>query len=207
MNWKLICHLLLATLCVSLSGCGTIPSYESLGGGYVEATYTRTSWEQPATRFELQYKKGLRKIVIWPSMYPVGEIAKDDMVVFVANKAYEPPYPGDPRATRPRLFAVKAPESPVDITDEIVGRWAQSSGKDISKALKAAWIIRLRTQGNDATFSFEFAGVDWPEMGTTLDWNKVSEIMRDVKEHGVVRKDRVWGTSYIEKEFKPDVQK
>jgi hypothetical protein len=28
--------------------------------------------------------------------------------------------------------------------------------------------------------------------------------MREVKEKGVVRKDRVWGTSYIKKEFKPE---
>jgi uncharacterized protein YlbG (UPF0298 family) len=40
-----------------------------------------------------------------------------------------------------------------------------------------------------------------------MDWNQISDVMREVKEKGVVRKDRVWGTSYIEKEFKPEVQK
>ena len=40
-----------------------------------------------------------------------------------------------------------------------------------------------------------------------LDWNLVPDIMREVKGKGVVRKDRVQGTSYIEKEFKPEVQK
>jgi len=41
----------------------------------------------------------------------------------------------------------------------------------------------------------------------TISWDQLSVIMREVKEKGVVRKDRVWGTSYIEKEFKPEVQK
>jgi len=31
--------------------------------------------------------------------------------------------------------------------------------------------------------------------------------MREVKVKGVVRNDLRWGTSYIEKEFKPEVQK
>jgi hypothetical protein len=40
-----------------------------------------------------------------------------------------------------------------------------------------------------------------------LDWNQLFDIMREAKEKGVVKKDRVWGTSYIEKEFKPEQQK
>jgi hypothetical protein len=41
---------------------------------------------------------------------------------------------------------------------------------------------------------------DWPDTTTfQLDWNQVSDIMREVKEKGVMRKDPRWGTPYIEK--------
>jgi hypothetical protein len=44
-------------------------------------------------------------------------------------------------------------------------------------------------------------------MNVRLDWNQIFDIMHEVKEKGVEHKDRVWGTSYIEKEFKPETQK
>ena len=44
---------------------------------------------------------------------------------------------------------------------------------------------------------------DWPDKTTIqLDWREVSDIMREVKEKGVVHKDLRWGTTYIEREFK-----
>jgi uncharacterized protein YlbG (UPF0298 family) len=48
---------------------------------------------------------------------------------------------------------------------------------------------------------------DWPETIISLDWNQIADIMREVKEKGVVKKDRVCGYSYIEIEYKPEVQK
>jgi hypothetical protein len=40
---------------------------------------------------------------------------------------------------------------------------------------------------------------DWPDKTTfQLDWNQVSDIMREVKVKGVVRKDLRWGTPYVE---------
>ena len=40
-----------------------------------------------------------------------------------------------------------------------------------------------------------------------MDWNQIFDVMREVKEKGVIHKDLRWGTTYIEKEFKPEVQK
>jgi hypothetical protein len=49
---------------------------------------------------------------------------------------------------------------------------------------------------------------DWPDKTTfQLNWSQVFDIMREVKEKGTLRKDPRWGTSYIEKEFQPEVQK
>jgi hypothetical protein len=191
-----------AILCTNLTGCGTIPSYEQLGNGYVMATYIRTSWEPPAMRFELQYRKGLRTVVIWPSLYAVREVVKDDVVVFVANTAIEPPLSDEPRATMERLFAVKAPELPMDITDEVLWRWSKESGADFVKLLKTASIVYAKQ--NDNAVEFHFVDGSHKDIIPTLDWNQISDVMREVKEKGVVRKDRVQGTSYIEKEFKPE---
>src|SRR5271154_6534839 len=82
---------LLLVLCAGLTGCGTIPSYEDIGNGYVEATYMRTSsWAPTAMRTEMRYKRSIWAITIWPSMYPVRSVVKDNVAIFVANVAYEP---------------------------------------------------------------------------------------------------------------------
>lgn len=60
----------------------------------------------------------------------------------------------------------------------------------------------LKEQNDKVDFDFEF--FDQPEAIITLNWNQIADIMREVKEKGVVRKDLRWGTSYIEKEFKPE---
>ena len=51
-----------------------------------------------------------------PSMRPTKHI-------FVGDKAYLEP----DRVTHPRLFAVKSPELPLDITDEMLWRWSKAS--------------------------------------------------------------------------------
>jgi hypothetical protein len=140
---KLVCHFLLAFLCVSLAGCGTIPSYEDLGNRYVEATYTSPGlWEPSGHRFALCYKHSdFWHSTIWPSLEADRAVVEDDVVVFVANTAFEPPLSDEPRATMQRLFAVKAPELPMDITDEVVWRWSKESGEDFATIMKKASIV------------------------------------------------------------------
>jgi uncharacterized protein YceK len=202
-----IITLLIAIACTNLTGCGTIPSYEDLGNGYVEATYIRTSsWEPTAIRTELRYKQGWGTGVIWPKTD--GVIVTNDMAVFIGNKASSQPEPGERWPMKPQLFAVRAPELPLDITDEIIGRWAQTSGKDVVKAIAMADIVYFQEKNNKIDFHFVFwTSEKWPDTVITLDWNQISDVMREVKEKGVVHKDLRWGTSYIEKEFSLEVQK
>jgi hypothetical protein len=98
----------------SLSGCGTLPSYNDLGSGYVDATYTHTSWEESASRSELRYKAGWRTIKIWPSMDGVRPVVKNGIVVFVGMVAFDPALPDEPKAVMRRLFAVKSPDLPLN---------------------------------------------------------------------------------------------
>src|ERR1035437_1982964 len=85
-----------AILCTNLTGCGTIPSYEDLGNGYVEATYIRTSsWEPTAIRTQLRYKKGLGTIVIWLEFQESGVIDIHDYTkskcALIYGQMTEPP--------------------------------------------------------------------------------------------------------------------
>ncbi len=202
---KFVCRLLLMILCAGLAGCGTIPSYEELGNGYVEATYIRTSWEQPAMRIELRYKKGWGTVKIWPSLDGIRPVLKDDVVVFAGMKALEPPDSNEPDAVDSRVFAVRAPGLPLDITSEILWRWSKESGGDFARFKEATGIVYPKEKNNG--IEFHIATGSNKNNILYYDWNQISDIMREVKEKGVVRKDRVWGTSYIEKEFKPEVQK
>jgi hypothetical protein len=207
-NNKLV--VLLLVLCAGLTGCGTIPSYEDMGYGYVEATYMRaSSWAPTAMRTELLYKKGIWKVTIWPHIY--NDIVTNNVAIFSAGKAYDPPYPGEPLATRWRLFVVKAPDLPLDITDEVVWRFAkQLTGKlaIISTRPDLLNQINIGVVGNQ-TNGLEFNAYlkDVGHEAVRVDLSQIPDIMHEVKEKGVVRKDRVWGTSYIEKEFKPEEQK
>jgi hypothetical protein len=196
-NKKLAYYFFLVILCTNLTGCGTIPSYEELGNGYVEATYTRTSFSEPsAHRISLQYRKGWHTVVIWPSLES-SVFVNDDVAVFIGLMGNK----------ETRLFAVKMPNPPMDITDEVLWRWSKESGKGFADALKVSGAGTLGKKGYMLEFHFTFwAREDWPRT-VNLGWSQISDIMREVKEKGVERKDRVWGTSYIEKEFKPTVQK
>src|ERR1043166_3923085 len=125
----------LAVLCVAVSGCEKTTE-ESLGGGYQTAAHTWHSWEPPTGRTELWHVDSSgKRTLIWPKTY--STMVQDDVAVFLGEKAYEPPLPG----TRFRLFAVRSPELPMEITDQVVGRWAISEGKDPRAALTNAFVV------------------------------------------------------------------
>jgi len=207
-----IVHFSLAMLCAGLAGCMTPNPVAPLGSGYEEKGHPNRSSPAPAdTRVSFQYRAPDGKITpIWPSLYGVGEVIKGDVAIFVGDKAYVQPDADNPRGTKPRLFAVRSPALPLDITDEVLWRWSKTTGKDFAKAVQRFSLATPAEKNGQLELQLEFwtEEKDWPDTSTLqLDWNQVSDIMREVKEKGVVRKDLRWGTSYIEKEFQPEVQK
>jgi hypothetical protein len=92
----------------------------------------------------------------------------------------------------------------LDITDEVLWRWSKESGDDFVEILKVASIVYPKEKDNGVEFHFARGG---PDLNIFMNWNQISDVMREVKEEGVIRKDRVQGTSYIEKEFQPEIQK
>jgi hypothetical protein len=208
----LVFHFPLAVLCIGLTGCATHRIAEPLGSGYEQVAHpTRTSLNAPeTTRISLEYRKPDGNfILVWPSLYGVSEVVKGDLIIFVGDKAYVHPDPDDPRGTTPRLFAARSPALPADITGEILWRWSKASGKDFTQAMQLFRLASPAEKNGRLELHLVFASDDrdWPEAVMQLDWNQVSDILREVKEKGTLHKDLRWGTRYMEKEFQPEVQK
>ena len=196
----------LAMLCAGLAGCVSQgPVVAPLGNGYEEVAHpTRASLSRPETmRISLQHRAPDGKAtLIWPSLYGVSEVVKGDLAIFVADTAYASVEPNDPRGMKPRLFAVRPPALPLDLTDEILWRWSKASGKDFTKAEQFFSLVTPGEINGQLGLQLEFytEEKDWPDKSMVLlGWGEVSDIMREVKEKGIVRKDLRWGTPYIEK--------
>jgi hypothetical protein len=203
---NLVFHLSLASLCVGLAGCASPrhPVVAPLGNGYEEVAHpTRASMSQPELmRISFLYRAPDGKTtLVWPSLYGVGEVINGDVAIFVGDKAYVSSDPNDPRGMKPRLFAVRSPALPLDITDEILSRWSKASGKDLTKAGQFFSLVTPGELNGQLGLQLEFytEETDWPDKSTLLlDWKQVSDIMREVQEQGTVHKDLRWGTPYIE---------
>jgi hypothetical protein len=195
-----VVHFTLATLCLGLMSCSTHHPVAPMGSGYEEENHPGRSGD---TRVAFQYRAPDGKITpIWPALYGVGEVIKGDVAIFVGEKAYVSSDPDDPRGTKPRLFAVRSPALPLDITGEVLWRWSKSYGKDFSKALDQFSMVTPAEKNSQLELQLEFwtQEKDWPDKTTVqLGWDQVSAIMREVKEKGALHKDPRWGTPYIEK--------
>jgi hypothetical protein len=145
-------------LCVSLAGC-TSQSVEPLGGGYEYVTYTQRSlfMEEDAHQIALQYRQPNGKVVmIWPSA-PWGYAITDSVAIFVGDINSERPKFGEPWPMERRLFAVKPPEPPLNITDEVLWQWSKKNKIDFEKALESASVVSVGEKGSQLEIRFAFA--------------------------------------------------
>jgi hypothetical protein len=195
-----VIHFLLALLCLCLAGCSTHHPVAPLGSGYEEESHPSRTGD---TRVSFQYRAPDGKITpIWPALYGVGEVINGDVAIFVGEKAYVSSDPDDPRGTKPRLFAVRSPALPLDITDAVLWRWSKAAGKDFAKTLDQFSMVTAAEKNGQLDLQLEFwtQEKDWPDKTTVqLDWNQVSDIMREVMGKGTLHRDPRWGTPYIEK--------
>ena len=204
-----VSRLALALLGLGLAGCQSEKNITHLTGGYEEVTHPTHNLligepEQSRVSFQHRGADG-KSIKIWPSLSGAKEVIKGDLAIFVGDKGYAE----SELVTRSRLFAVKSPELPLDITDEVLWRWSQTTSKDFSKALERFNLVIPEERNGRLELHLEFSAAgymsvdkDWPDKGDlTLDWKQVSEIMRAVKTKGVVEKDLRWHTPYIGERF------
>jgi len=191
------------------AGCQTHTTVVPLKNGYEEVSHPHhTLIDEPEPpRISFQHR-GADGVVtpIWPSLYGVNDVIKGDLAIFVAEKAALEPA----RVTHPRLFAVRPPELPLDITDEVLWRWSQANGKDFAKTLQKLALVTPEEKKGGLELRLEFwtpttwaaEREDWPEQSSLqLGWRQVDEIMQRLKTKGVMEKDLRWHTSYIGEKF------
>lgn len=209
MNWL---QNLSRLLVLGLLGCcwaGCKSQKTPVANGYEKVTHPTSplSFEPETARVSFQFREASGKtILIWPVIYDSDCVVKGELAVFLGDKAYVEP---DGKVTHPRLFAVKAPELPMDITDEVVWRWSKANGRDITKAKSRFSLVTAEEKNDGLELHLEFVpgGMlsderDWPDAGEMqLDWKQVADILRAEKTKGVVEKDLRWHTPYIGEMF------
>jgi hypothetical protein len=196
-------------LSLGWAGCQTHTKVVPLSAGYeaVEHPYHTLMDEPKPPRISLQWRGTDGAITrVWPALYSADTVIKGNIVIFAAEKAYTEPE----RVTHARLFAARPSELPLDLTDEVLWRWAKTNGKAFDQALqKFAGITAAENAGAlDVHLEFwansEFGDTreEWPDTSSLrLDWAQVEAIMRAVKAKGTVEKDLRWHTEYIGEKF------
>jgi hypothetical protein len=196
-----IVHFSLAILCAGLAGCASSRIVAPQANGYEEVAHPHRDSTPENLRISFQHRAPNGRITrIWPALYGVSEVIKDNVAIFVGDVAYVSSDPDDPRGTLPRLFAVTSPDLPLDLTDEVLAQWSKANAKDFGQAKK--WLSLVTPAGKDGRLELQLEFItnekDWPDKATlSLDWAQVSALMREVKAKGTVHQDLRWKMPYI----------
>jgi hypothetical protein len=203
-NHHFIAGLALTLFSLGWAGCQAPKIVAPLTGGYEEVSHPKRAYlgetEPPRVSFEHHGADGQTNL-IWPSLYGVNEVIKGNLAIFVGDQAY---VEAGTKGTHPRLFAVQTPELPLDLTDEILWRWAKTNGKDFAVVLEKFSLVSPaeKNGGLELQLEFDSDDKDWPEKSVLqLDWNQVAEIVRAVKTKGVRQKDVRWHTPFIGEKY------
>lgn len=198
---------ILGALSLGLAGCKAPTSTMPMAGGYEEVshpvrTYIALDEPQPP-RVSFQHRGKDDKITeVWPALYGAGEVIHGDLAIFVGDRAYMDP----DRVTHARLFAVKSPALPVDITDEVLRLWAKAAGRDFKQAAIKFTAATPEENERGLKISLEFSTGDkwvhghddWPDQSSLqLDWSQLDQVIQTVKAKGIEQKDLRWKTPYI----------
>jgi hypothetical protein len=198
--------LLTALVGVALTGCRTTQKTTHLGSGYEEVSHhihtAFNTGEEPAPRVSFQYMSPDKTLTrIWPSLYGAPEVIHDGLAIFVGDLSYSDE--GNP-ASRPRLFAVKAPEMPLDITGDVLALWARLTGRNFTSAVQRFNLMTPEADDNGLLLHLEFVNQDylvvdknWPDKSDLL----VSKIMEKTKKIGIYKEDPLWHTPYLGGKF------
>jgi hypothetical protein len=209
MKWLncLSAGLVLALACLAGSGCQTHTTKQALSNGYEVVTHPHHTLiddpEPPRIAFQHRAADGTLT-PIWTSLYSPDTIIQGHLAIFIAEKA------DAAHETHPRLFAVRAPELPVDLTDEVLWRWCKANGKKFEKALPVFSEITAAETADGLQVNLRFlpldtygkARDDWPDSGSLpLTWTQVDNLIHLVKTKGAVQKDLRWHDQFIGEKF------
>ena len=194
--------------CFSITGCQSHKAIVPVASGYAQVAHrSHALFGDSDARLSLEYRDSAGKTsLVWPALSGDGVLVRGELAIFVGDKGYAD---SDGKVTRPRLFAVQAPGLPLDLTDEVLWRWARANGKAFERARDnftqvipeaindhvvlhlGVWSIELQLQNKD-----------WPDQSDlVLGWPEIADMMRAVIARGVERKDLRWHTAYMGEKF------
>jgi hypothetical protein len=196
-----------AIVWLSVSGCTSNEVVRVLGNGYEEVTRRESSVinEPIATKVALRYKPNSGKAVpVW-NVVRSKVFITEKCAVFIGDRSIRWSKDDQIWEMEPRVFAVEAPETPVDITSEILRRWAKTANRD-SKVIFAANLIgATQTPDKNLDLYFEFNGGVLPGTHITVTWDQILEMLQKSKSEPI-RKDPVLNEMYRDLGPKPGTE-
>lgn len=187
------------TSLLGVTGCHTPRGQESpLGHNYAEVAYPRRGEDADFARVALEFRPpGGPKQTVWSQLYGVDEVILDDLAVFVGDVSTH-----RRGSTQPRLFLVKAPQVPVDVTDEMLWRWSRANHRSPDQALQHYSLVTPVRVGAELELRFDFwtdeGENDWPEHGVLrLPVGEMPEILRAAQKRAHPEKEPTWHTDYL----------
>ncbi|MGZ4971590.1 MAG: hypothetical protein ACXWDN_02435 [Limisphaerales bacterium] len=187
-------------ICAFIVGCGSKEEITQLRDGYEVCVRTKKSLlnEPESAKISLFWKDSLGKsVTVWPIVHS-RILIKEGTAVFAGDRTVgRSSLDGDFEMTL-RLFVVKSPEPPIDITSEVVIRWATNISKDPKQAVTNANLIGMQEMSGQVQCHFEFDGGIWPGEDVFLNWSQIQEITNAVKQKASKHKDEELKIFYLE---------
>jgi len=189
---------------IALAGCQSQQAPATVPAGYFQVAHSARGFLQSddQSRVSFDYRKSTgQTILVWPSLASDSLAYHGTLAIFLGDKAYITP----DKVTRRRLFAVRSPELPMDITDEMLRQWATANNKSVDRAFANFSTVTPEAKPDRLILHIEFftsdlnlESRDWPDQSDlTLDWKQVNDLLQTVKAHGTPKKDLRWRTPYI----------
>jgi len=209
----LISSLGISICCYLGAGCGSSEKVTPLADGFEVATHTPHSilMEPISNVSEFRYRDAKGKTTVVWNHIGSEVFQKDGISVFSAQKYYLWDKLDQRWGEEDRVFAVRAAELPVDISTEIVGRWAKESGRNVGTTLTNLYlngIMGAKVEGDKLSFHFDQSDMNVSDASDILvSWEQIKDMMQFVKEKGIVHKDPELGTKCYEMEIEPTVKK
>ena len=189
---------------IFLTSC-TRQSITPVGNGFELVTVWHTSFlgEPENAELKLEYKEPHgRGVSVWPRAGWVVCV-RSNHVVFQGDRSVRWIEHDKVWDIEARIFVWQPQSLPVDITSEVLHRWAQDAGKDVSTAVNHARVKSLKEAGDILQVHFEFDGGEFggadgfPNVDVMLKWDQIESIAEKVRKDGAVRKDPELGLNYV----------
>ena len=192
-------------LSLGVAGCQSPKPVAPVHVGYEQVSHPARGFfsasQPPRTSLDYRNSTGLN-VIVWPSLASDQVVIKGELALWVGDRGF---IIDGAKVTRPRLLAAQYPNLPVDLTDEILWRWARLNHHDFGHTLSNFIMLTPEQTSDGVVLHLEFwasdlllANRDWPDKSDLdLTWDEVDGLMRLVKIRGHEENDLRWKTAFI----------